>query len=146
MHAMCSVLFRNRRRVNCIKKLCEKKTSDNLSAYTYIKGIRKGRWPVQNGIPCSKEMSFFSEINVICQKDVQIALVEPHLMELRSQCFGIHESLMRFGNSSYQSPESLPGKSMENGQGILLEPHLMELRTQCSGIHDSLMRLGKLQH
>ena len=42
--------------------------------------------------PCPEDMPLSSGTNVICQKR--------HLMDLRSQCTGIHDSLMRFGSTS----------------------------------------------
>ena len=42
--------------------------------------------------PCPEEMPSSSGTNVSCQNR--------HLMNLRSQCFGIHDSLMKFGSSS----------------------------------------------
>ena len=42
--------------------------------------------------PCPEDMPFSSGTNVICQNR--------HLMDLRSQCTGIHDSLMRVGSTS----------------------------------------------
>ena len=70
-------------------------------------------------------------------------LMTPHNMELRSECSGFHDALMRFGNISASLPSlkmQIPDKTFDEELEASLKHQNMELRADCCGIHQSLMQ------